>query len=204
MEILTDKIGFPLVRVENVGSFNLWPVTKLQFERFLAEPNEFGDSWYEAVLRLNSRVSHQDFGLENYENLVITGILPREALSFARWFDEKFDLPTIEEWRAFYRTVKNADIPPSPTGLSRPAAAIWAKLAKMTSGLLDFALLDNGVVEWVRRNGSFAGLGCPRPHFLKNAWNPLVDLVRAINLSERISFFGFRLLKRETGDGAKN
>ncbi len=78
------------------------PVTKIQFERFLAESHNLGDDSYKEALRLNPSVSHQQFTPDNREQLFVTGILPQEALNFARWMGNEFDLPTVEEWRFIY------------------------------------------------------------------------------------------------------
>ena len=42
MQFSYDRIGFPLIVVPDVGiEMHLLPVTKVQFERFIAEPNKF-------------------------------------------------------------------------------------------------------------------------------------------------------------------
>ena len=85
MQFSCDRTGFPLIAVPSVGvEVQLLPVTKIQFECFLAEPNDFGDAWYEEVLTFNPRISYRQFMADTRERLFITGILPEEALAFAR------------------------------------------------------------------------------------------------------------------------
>lgn len=194
MKLTVDRTGFPLVELGRVGSIHLWPVTKLQFETFLCEPGTFGDSWYESVCKYNSRISHHKFDKTNYEGLFMTALKPSEALEFARWLGE-FDIPTITEWRSLYRALE--ELPEQPDGLSAEAAAIWERMSEIAASPHEFALMEGGLLEWTRENGSFAGLGAPRTTFLPNAWRPLDDIVRVINASDRVFYIGFRLIKRD-------
>jgi hypothetical protein len=79
---------------------HLLPVTKLQFERFLCDASVYGDSWYEGLLALNPRVSPRRADAASREGLLLTGVLPDEALAFAAWCGPEYDLPTVDEWRA--------------------------------------------------------------------------------------------------------
>ncbi len=56
------------------------------------------------------------------ERLFITGLWPDEALAFARWLGEGFDLPTLAEWRAIYAALKRAALPPPPPPPAEPLA----------------------------------------------------------------------------------
>lgn len=198
MEIYVDSTGFPLVKMDGLGLMHLWPVTKVQFELFLSEPNEFGDIWYEMMMKLNPRVSFRYFKEENYEMLFMTGMFPAEAIQFAKWLGNDYDLPTVSEWRSFYRKMKDEEAMDMPANnLSLTAKVIWQRLASFTNNMLHFSLMDNGIVEWVRNNGSYVGLGAPRHHFHPNAWNPLLDSIKVIHAAKRIHYTGFRLLKRE-------
>jgi hypothetical protein len=199
----TDKTGFPLLRIPQPQvDVQLLPVTKVQFERFLAEPNQFGDVWYEEVLSLNPRVSYRRFTAEHRERLFLTGILPEEALAFARWLGSGFDLPTVEEWGAIYTELEKAWTLPSSLADflaqrgTHPAAMIIQRLTKelQPQSLLDLSLMPGGVVEWVRQGNSWVGLGAPRPKFHPNVWSPLE--VRSTRSGERLKFLGFRLVRR--------
>lgn len=204
---MIDKTRFPLLRIPALRlAVHCWPVTKVQFERFLAETNQtdkYNDSWYEQVLLLNPRVSYINFSLENYEQLFITGILPSEALDFAQWLGEGFDLPTLEEWRAIFQNFQNVtNLIKKPICMCPQAKQIWKCLQEIlscshTNTLADLSLMRYGVVEWVRYREEFVGLGMPRPRFQPNVWEPLKEPIRPINPNERLKYFGFRLVRRE-------
>jgi formylglycine-generating enzyme required for sulfatase activity len=201
-KLIVDKTGFPLAVVPGVGAFHLWPVTKFQYEQFMAETDRYGDNWYESILSLNKRISFKYFSEDNYEKLFITGILPGEALEFAGWLGDNFDLPTEEEWKIFYRFIDNqADIR-FPTGLAAPASAIRQGLGKFLHTPKELSLLQGGVLEWVKGveghkgDSQYVGRGVPRSSFYPNAWSPLDASIKGINTQERVYFFGFRLITR--------
>jgi hypothetical protein len=181
----------------------LLPVTKVQFECFLAEPNDFGDSWYEGILTLNPRVSYRRFTSKDRERLFVTGVLPEEALAFARWMGKGFDVPTVAEWRALYARLT------AETALSRPLIDVLSQQGSQPArivieellsqlrahSLLDLSLMRGGVVEWVWQRDTWVGLGAPRAEFHANLWDPLSDVVRPIRPEERVFYFGFRLVR---------
>jgi formylglycine-generating enzyme required for sulfatase activity len=208
MQFSCDRTGFPLVALPALAlEVQVLPVTKVQFERFIAEPNAFGDIWYEEILTLNPRVSSRRFTIENRERLFLTGILPEEALAFAKWLGEGFDLPTVAEWRAIYKALA-ADLALQrhlAELLSHPVAPLARDLLRQIqeevggahpTSLLDLSLLSGGVVEWVRQGNAWVGLGAPRPEFHPNLWNPQVDEVRPLRVGVRVPYFGFRLVRR--------
>jgi len=202
MQFSYDRTGFPLIAVPSVGvEAQLLPATKMQFERFLAEPNDFGDSWYEGVLALNPRVSHRQLTTNDRERLFITGLLPEEALAFARWMGEGFDLPTVEQWRALYTALAAESVPmrhwvPQASISSVRLVLDILMTQRRAHSLLDLSLMRGGVVEWVRQRNTWVGLGAPRPEFHANLWNPLEDMVRPIRVGERLPYFGLRLMRR--------
>lgn len=202
MRFLCDrKTGFPLIAVPSAGvEVQLLPVTKVQFEHFLAESNSFGDSWYEEILTCNPRVSYRRFMADNRERLFLTGILPDEATAFAHWMGEGFELPTIDQWRAIYAALAAEPVPVDPQLLLSGTGAARVVLEKLTthlqaSSLCDLSLMRGGVVEWVRQRDSWVGLGAPRREFHPNLWNPLEDGVRPIRATERLPYFGLRLVR---------
>src|SRR4051812_25305456 len=104
MQWSPDRTGFPVLDLPELGlAVHLVPVSKPQFERFLAEPvaegGLFGDAWYESVLAVSPRLSIRDAQPANYESLFLGGILPTEAERFARWLGTGYDLPKVESWR---------------------------------------------------------------------------------------------------------
>jgi len=203
MRLSCDRTGFPLLEwTEAELEVALLPVTKAQFERFLAEPNEFDNAWYEQVLAVNPRVSWRKFEAEERERLFLTGVLPEEALAFLRWLGDGFDLPTVEEWRSMDRWLRAA---PLDVELSKQCPMHHSAKA-IVRGLLrqlrptvwgELALLRKGVVEWVREDRGFGGLGAPRPTFYPNTWNPQRDEpVRPLRAEVRLPYFGFRCVRR--------
>jgi hypothetical protein len=199
MQFSCDRTGFPLVAVPALAlEVQVLPVTKVQFERFIAEPNAFGDVWYEEVLALNPRVSSRRFTVESRERLFLTGILPEEALAFAKWMGEGFDLPTVAEWRAIYAALAAEAAPLRHLiGLLSERGTILAcdLLSRVGTAhppsLLDLSFMQGGVVEWVRQGNTWTGLGAPRPEFHPNLWNPQIDEVRPLRAGARVPFFWF-------------
>lgn len=197
IRLISDKTGFPLL-VNEIWHFaiHLWPVTKAQFEIFMSETGKYGDLWYEEVLRLNPRTSIRDISQENYEGLFLSGILPEEARDFAAWMGDDYDLPETKEWRKFYKLLKNIPLHLSiDCSLSLQADYIWKGIRSFSEDFFDFSLIGKGLVEWVRAKNTMIGLGSPRGSFHSNAWNPLEDEILPIDLTQRLSYFGFRLIR---------
>jgi hypothetical protein len=202
MLLCHDKTGFPLLVVEDAGvEAHLLPVTKLQFEQFIAETNIISQNHYQEMLALNAVTSPHNFSPEERERLFVTGILPDEALAFARWLGDGFDLPTAREWREVYAALRRVP-PPRQTPLLEVvdgvAKAILERFSEQMEirSLRDYALMEGGLVEWVRHEKSLLGLGAPRPEFHANLWDPLVNEIKPIRLDQRIPYFGFRLVRR--------
>jgi len=207
MSFSYDRLGFPMMPLPDLSlEVHLLPVTKIQFERFIAEAdNDFGSNWYKDVLALNARVSYKHFTANNQERLFITGVLPEEALAFARWLGRAFDLPTREEWRAIYQAF--TDIPISANHLqlkssaAKPAHIILENLLQdfpiNDRTLVELTLMREGLVEWASTpTGTWVGLGQPRSTFFPNLLNPLSDEFKPLEADKRLYFFGFRLIRR--------
>ena len=203
MLISFDKTHFPLVVVEDAGvEVHILPVTKIQFEQFMMETGSVSADRYEAMLALNPMVAFDHFTADDRERLFITGILPEEALEFARWLGEGYDLPTVTEWRKLLAALRREPPPrqhrltdlieaPSDTILERIETQLHIR------SMLDYTLMRGGLVEWVWQDKQPVGLGAPRPSFHPNLWNPLVNVVKPIRLDQRIPYFGFRLIRRD-------
>jgi len=202
MLITMDRTGYPLVAVEEAGvEVHLLPVTKLQFADFVAAPSLVNEARYQEMLALNPAVSPETFTADNREQLFVTGILPEEALAFARWLGQGFDLPTVKEWRAVLAALRRT--PPPRRNLlvdtlGGPAQIIIKKFNTQLHirTLADFTLMLGGLVEWVRQDKDLMGLGVPRPDFHPNLWDPLRNQIKPIHLDERVRYFGFRLVRR--------
>lgn len=198
-----DRLGFPLLRLPRRSfRFHLLPVTKAQFEQYLAEPGGWGDAWYADILAVAPRASWRSFRPEDRERVFMTGVLPDEAMRYALWMGPAFDLPNEAEWRDTFRELNRsaatlADIDRrgwSPIAL-QIADSICDQLG--TDRLADVALLRQrmGLVEWTRGKRVWRGLGSPRHEFWPNLWNPLgSDHVK--DEGTRLKYVGFRLIER--------
>ena len=185
------------MEIENIGSVTLWPVTKIQFEMYMTEVNQYGDSFYEEILQHNPRISYQQFHKKDYERLFITGLSLNEIHAFSKWYGKDFRLPTLDEYFKIYQAVDNQSrIVSPPDDISVPAKKIWDGMEKISKSPLQMSLLKDGFIEWVKNGSSYEGRGAPRSHVLPNALNPLKDPVRLIKSGERFGYLGFRLIRR--------
>lgn len=219
MDISPDRCGFPMAWMDTIEAWvHCVPVTKIQFEAFLCDTAEprFDSAWYDRVLASNARVSPGRVTASNYWRAFVTGVLPDEALAFARWCGDGFDLPTADEWQRLYRGASARSTLAAPW--SRVAAAgpprTWLMLERLaeahgaaTAGqprkreLADDFMLRNGVMEWVSLPGSrsgFGGLGRPARGLYPSLASPDMDLVEQPATTDRkaLRAYGFRLLRR--------
>ncbi len=197
-----DRTNFPLLALEELDlEMHLLPITKPQFELFVAEPGAIDPARYQEMLALNPAIALDGFTAEERERLFVTGVLPDEAQAFSRWLGEGFDLPSLQEWRAIYAVLRVTSLPRHDLAAEladSPAGAILARLTRQTLSnlMLDISLLRGGLVEWVRQGQSWVGLGAPRPHFQPNLWDPLSHEIKPLRPGERLRYFGFRLIRR--------
>jgi hypothetical protein len=202
MLISFDRTGFPLIVLEGVGiEAHLLPVAKRQFEAYVAQSNWRVKASYKKMLALNPDIAAEQFTSDQRERLFVTGILPQEAQAFARWLGPGFELPGVEEWRAIYSMLKRLLLPQhSLTGevIEGVAGTIVQRLIDQVDAnfVLDVILMRGGLVEWVEQEGTWVGLGAPRPAFHPNLWDPLDHVVRPMRLDQRLPYFGFRLVRR--------
>ena len=196
-----DRTNFPLLAVESAGlEMHLLPVTKVQFEQFLAESSQVTRSQYREMLALNPAVTPEQFTLDKREGLFVTGILPKEAQAFARWLGEGFTLPTVQEWRTIYKVLRRTFLPEhdlSSELVEGPAGQIVDKFSAHLEALTlqEYSLMRGGLVEWVRQGKQWVGLGAPRPQFQPNLWDPLTNEVKPLQPRQRLPYFGFRLIR---------
>jgi len=201
MSVVTDnKTQFPLLEIKEIGSLTLWPITKIQFERYISETNRYGDFWYDEILRCNPRISYPHVSKKNYEQLFITGLHVEEVLSFSKWFGEDFKIPTVDEWREIYRLMGSQPNLKPPSYLSYPANEIWKKLTKISSSPIKFSMMQEGVIEWVKDGEKYTALGAPKSDVYPTTWNPLTDLVKKFKQDERLNYLGFRLIRGNEHD----
>ncbi len=202
MLITSDRTGFPLIVVEEAAvEVHLMPVTKLQFIDFVTAPTLVNQSRYEEMLTLNPATTPEEFTADNREQLFVTGMLPEEAIAFARWLGEGYDIPSVREWRDIMAALRR--VPPPRHNMvtdlvEGPAKVILDKLSEQIHirSMLDYSLMRGGLVEWVRRDKELVGLGIPRPEFHPNLWDPLTNEIKPINIEERVPYFGLRLVRR--------
>jgi len=151
-----DRCGFPFVPLAQLWlEVQLFPVTKVQFERFLAEPDTYGDDWYDAVLQYHPRCSYRGFAVGERERLFLGGVLPEEALAYARWLGDGYDLPTVEEWRQIALALAGLPAPSAAELADWPAGPAPTIAEQMLTQLpartlLNLSLMRGGLVEWVR------------------------------------------------------
>jgi hypothetical protein len=210
MQWSCDRTGFPVLELAELGlAVQLLPVSKLQFERFLAEPvadgGLFGDAWYESLLAVSPRVSLRDATREKYEHQFLSGVFPAEAERFARWLGSGYDLPRVDTWRRVdellgMQLLDEAEVEAmkNDNRLSRPAKNLmgwWQSLRQpLTWG--ELGLFQDGLLEWVRISPrQCGGLGRPRQEFQRILINPQRDdPVKPIQ-QQRLRYFGFRLVR---------
>jgi hypothetical protein len=201
-----DRTGFPVLELPQLGwAVHLLPVTKVQWERFLAEPGGFGDAWYEEVLQVSPRLSLSKANASNYEQLFMGGILPQEAESFGRWLGKDFQLPTSEVWRSIDQSLAEETITDEEADALCHAPVLHRNAQKLLDFLIrihkprswaDLALMRAGLLEWVRGGPkTFGGLGMPRYEFHPLLMNPQQHPpVKPLRV-ERLRYFGCRLVR---------
>lgn len=201
-----DASGYPLVFVEPLGAYvQLFPVTKPQFEKFMAsgKRSEFNDEWYEERLAMNPRASYRGRDVPERERLFMTGVTPDEALAFGRWMGREYALLTAREWAVCYDWFGGRAAPSVPHDLrghlSQDALAVWELVEdqwlepRPQPSLRELSLMTRGVLEWVvERPGRYCGLGEPAASKLQRKPD---DPVRPVGRA-RLRNLGFRLRTR--------
>lgn len=203
-----DAAGYPLIKVEPLNSFvHLLPVTKPQFEKFIASGRQqgFDDQWYSARLMMSPRASYRSQDLPTLEQLFMTGISTDEAGAFSKWLGREYRLLSAEDWAACYewfgRQTEIAMPQDLSDRLSRDAQAIWEISEAQCQDrcrhptLQDLSLLTQGILEWVvERPGRYCGLGEPASSkFQRKAFDPVQPLGPE---PRRLTNLGFRLRTR--------
>lgn len=212
----TDPLGFPMVWIEEIGAFIHWlPVTKVQFEKFIAATPDplFDDAWYRRILDLNPRVGSLGIGPKNYWNAFLTGILPEEARRFATWCGHEYSLPTLKEWQKAFATLSavpaaSAEISSLVEGTSELVRSTLVRIESSSAASgrpdrqrmrADQMLMRSGVLEWVDQTlgaARWGGMGEPCPHF-RMLWSVARGAVNPLDADRsRSPAFGFRLIRR--------
>ena len=209
-----DRTGFPVLELPDLGwAVHLFPVAKVQWERFLAEPGNFGDSWYEEVLHVSPRMSLRHAGRDEYEKLFLSGVLPDEVGAFARWLGQDFLLPTTEIWRSIYHYLSEEVMERGELDTLHNDPALHTNALNLLDFIVriikprcwrDLTLMHGGLLEWVRSGPkSFGGLGAPRQEFQPLLMNPQQHAPVKPLKNERLRYFGCRLVRPLTSGGSR-
>jgi hypothetical protein len=217
MQLSCDALGFPRIKIlrsKKSAAARFWlsmfPVTKMQYESFLAEPDSLGDLWYEQILAANERrsLTSPDGDLEG---IFVTGIFPQELKVFVEWLrrngEPNCDIPTAEEWREAYRYLKGAEWAPESMHWDGEVSNVAEKLIracfrKNPISWLEATLMIDGLTEWVRetheKSTEYCGLGRPRAGFFPSTSDPLNECFRptAAGRNDRMKYVGARLMFR--------
>lgn len=217
MEIRRDRTGFPLIWVDEIRAWmHFFPLTKIQFEFFLADQSDphFSEETYRQIQDGNPRLGPDEMDAGNYWQAFLTGILPHEAEKFAAWCGEGYRLPEAGEWLAAYRHLAGVKAPAIDWGkrlldLSGRTRTLLERLDQSSASLhpggpagrtlAERMFLRLGVVEWVRDNESppnWGGFGDPHPSFvgLLSSLESGEPVEPRHPETERVEYFGLRLL----------
>jgi hypothetical protein len=200
-----DPIGYPMIKIPPLDAYvHLFPITKSQFEQFLADKRSlgYGDAKYAQLLALNPRLSPFADSFANYERLFVTGIIPKDIKAYIQWSGSGFRLPDYQEWVTTFRWLKQQDLSVLPAELEHlldpRASSLWNGLLKelRPETLLDLSLMKFGLIEWIQTTDQqYAGMGLPRQSFrrgyheITNPYQPTLTM-----LEQRSKYFGFRLM----------
>lgn len=190
-----DEMKFPIINIENELVINMFPITKIQFERCLARPGGFSNKLYESIVSISPRISWRSVNVNNYEYIFLTGIFPHEALEFARNYGEGYDLPEADEWK--YAAKKLNIIKLSDVKIINHELISLIKKFKNCNTLMELCLFREGIFEWVKYGNGYALLGKPRQCVFPNTFNPIIDEPIKLLKEERVPYVGFRLIKRQ-------
>ena len=203
LRLHSDPSGFLAVCLGHSKKLlSFTPITKLQFEEYLATRTDLGDEWYSDLLILSPRLSWRAFPGVPLLPLLMTGVWPHEISSYTDWLNGRLGrltrLPTVSEWQQVYRAAEQkrvslADIQQLDALDLKPAARhvqsallreahcrkqTWAHAMRMKGGGFDYVACSSG----------YLALGAPG-HVL----NPLKDSPRSVP-PDRDPLFGFRLV----------
>ena len=193
---------------------HLLPVTKVQFELFLAVGSNFSNALYKTILQDNPRSSFRHITKDNYWQLFITNILVEEAEQFARFVGPNYRLPSEDEWQKMYAYcagVPRVATPPNITQWTESARLIWESVNKyqplsplkqtrnQQTHFSDQCLLEYGVMEWCTplktTRYEAGGMGAV-DHNLSQTIHIATDQARPIKpLTQRLTAFGLRLIR---------
>lgn len=210
MEIIYDRTNFPLLKIDPLNKFiHVLPVTKIQFERFLSDPDASPDSqeYILSITKLNPRISTSNFNADEAWKIFATALLPDEIARFTNWLGPTYRLPTRQEWITTKEWLENINANIFHEEISRPngmnifAKNIIHKIYEVFSvkSMLDVCMLLNTIMEWTKESidpKQLALIGIPDHRLFSSLdHTDYLSPMPPINYSKRIAYAGFRLLK---------
>ena len=212
MDCCCDAVGFPMVVLPGGRhAVGLWPLLKVQFERFLAEPGRATDPLMAELLAVSPRLSWRTPEADRLEELALTGVLPDDLAAFNTWMGNGTRVIRLDEWRSFDRLLDETVVPAEwfeqVRAMSRlhPAARLLLGWMESTIPNLTFrrlAWLSEGILEWVQAHARIGALGRPRAGLLEKPilLNPqLHEPLSPIPLDRRRRAYGTRLIRSLPG-----
>ncbi len=194
--IRVDKTGFPLISMPGRHFYiSLFPVSKFQFEQFLASAGTLGgkytDAWYRETIAPNPRSAWQNGSVRPWQH-ILTGLSEEAIEDFMIFLGPGYRLPTSSEWRTLHRESTAisssrdlilADL--ADRGAIAPPVHHWIKSAicPMTA---------RGALERVTDSGRLHCIGRPHPDWHGNAWD--AEQLRSVTNEETMKkLVGFRV-----------
>lgn len=208
--VTTDITGFPLVHLLDLGlAVHLWPIAHTQFTACLEDRQDLLTSYVAAcAVQPPSASNPRPSGLENR---IMTGVVPEDLIAFAEWMndrrrpeneDGRYAIPNVEQWRAVHEYLQYERFDPHQEAISgvcsNPIVQDFFQLVlreRQLHTLLDLSLMREGVIEWVRDENRWTGLGQPTWDFFPNTFEPMRETIDPIDSTRRQRTFGFRLIR---------
>lgn len=162
MRCSLDRLGYPYAHVPDSSfAIGLLPLSKYEFEEYLAAPSGPGDALYLEMLAVSPRLGRPALReASDPAGAFLAGVRPLEVAGFASWLDPRARIPTAREWQmAFHhlREVESGGIS-LPSRTAREAASIWNVTKVRRPRGSEAALMEGGLGEWVRCSSSSYGL----------------------------------------------
>jgi len=189
-----DRTGFPLIRKKNWRwSISLFPVSKYQFEHFMADCGTAGalytDKWYRSLLAGNPRRSWRKCSERPWE-LFLTGGQINDLAKFFKYLGNGFGLPELGQWQELL------DVRLNPALLSElceskscaPPIPVWIRHNL-------YPLAQEGLLEMVQQAGEQKCVGRPWQGLLSNTWSP--EIPREVNWQVCARAVGFRVVRKD-------
>lgn len=190
-----DRTGFPLIRrMEWPYSISLFPVSKYQFERFMADQGpkgkHFTDEWYREFLKNNPRGSWKRQNTRSWE-IFITAADKDVVNAFLKYLGKGYRLPKTWEWRSLLHVsgkllMLQQKMQKSLTDQAAPPVSHWIQKSF-------YPLMREGLLEIVTDDDTQRYIGRPWPGILPNMFSP--DVVRDVNWDLCAKAVGFRVVK---------